>query len=137
MTLTKEDYEAHDRWVAQLKADFPAALSGHLPFGIECGKGWDKPIRQALATFEACGAKILQWKEKFGVSRVYYNLPQSADIWQKIACRMADDQATSLSAKTCETCGQPGEAVLTGGWRSTLCKICRKTNSEPMGSELI
>lgn len=55
-----------------------------------------------------------QIKEKFGTLRFYYT---GGDDYIDGLVRMAE----SMSAVTCETCGNPGERH-GGGWVTTLCK---------------
>ncbi len=55
-----------------------------------------------------------QVKEKFGTLRFYYS---GGDDYISGLCSMAE----SMSAVTCEECGNPGKTV-GGGWLTTLCK---------------
>ena len=55
-----------------------------------------------------------QVKEKFGTLRFYYS---GGDEYISGLCSMAE----SMSAVTCEECGNPGKTV-GGGWITTLCK---------------
>ena len=55
-----------------------------------------------------------QVKEKFGTLRFYYS---GGDDEINGMVRMAE----SMSAVTCEECGNPGKTV-GGGWLTTLCK---------------
>ena len=55
-----------------------------------------------------------QVKEKFGTLRFYMDGKSVPGINEAI------NKAESLSAVTCEVCGQPGK-IRTGGWISCLC----------------
>jgi hypothetical protein len=55
-----------------------------------------------------------QVKEKFGTLRFYYS---GGDDYVSGLVSMAE----SMSAVTCEECGNPGKQV-GGGWITTLCK---------------
>jgi pyruvoyl-dependent arginine decarboxylase (PvlArgDC) len=57
-----------------------------------------------------------QVKEKFGTLRFYYT---GGDEHISGMVRMAE----SMSAVTCESCGNPGEQTR-GGWIKTTCKPC-------------
>ena len=59
-----------------------------------------------------------QVKEKFGTLRFYYT---GGDEYIAGLVSMAE----SMSAVTCETCGNPGEQTR-GGWIKTICKPCTK-----------
>ena len=59
-----------------------------------------------------------QVKEKFGTLRFYYT---GGDEYIDGLVSMAE----SMSAVTCETCGNPGEQTR-GGWIKTICKPCTK-----------
>jgi hypothetical protein len=60
----------------------------------------------------------VQVKEKFGTLRFYYN---GGDDFINGLERMAE----SMSAVTCEDCGNPG-TITTGGWIRTLCETHKK-----------
>jgi hypothetical protein len=59
-----------------------------------------------------------QVKEKFGTLRFYY---YGGDDY----CRGAESMAASMTARTCEDCGNPGK-LLTQGWHRTLCETHAK-----------
>lgn len=83
----------------------------------------DYTVSSALAALEkgtelkvphACHQVIaVQVKEKFGTLRFYYD---GGDEY----VRALDNMAESMSARTCEVCGNPGK-VYRDGWHSTLC----------------
>jgi hypothetical protein len=56
----------------------------------------------------------VQVKEKYGTLRFYYD---GGDLYIDGLANMAE----SISAVTCEVCGNPGKLV-GGGWVRTLCK---------------
>ena len=60
--------------------------------------------------------KLDQVKEKFGTLRFYYT---GGDDYVRGLVSMAE----SMSAITCETCGNPGEQTR-GGWIKTICQSC-------------
>jgi len=60
----------------------------------------------------------VQVKEKFGTLRFYYN---GGDDFINGLERMAE----SMSAVTCEECGNPG-TITKGGWIRTLCETHKK-----------
>lgn len=68
---------------------------------------------------EACPQVIAsQVKEKFGTLRFYY---YGGDDY----CRGLESMAESMTARTCEDCGNPGR-LLTQGWFRTLCETHAK-----------
>lgn len=82
------------------------------------GRGWwhiMSRLLMRLRLVEVPEDGIAQIKEKFGGLRVYLEEPNSA------AYKYIED-AEGLCAKTCEVCGEPGEAR-EGGWIKTLCDI--------------
>jgi hypothetical protein len=108
-------------------------------WGFECGDGWFTILDQLMGNIQhhidwnnknfEKGYKqykqvpqvtLDQVKEKFGTLRFYY---QGGDDEISGMVRMAE----SMSAVTCEQCGNPGT---TGGqgWISTLCETHRNKN---------
>jgi hypothetical protein len=108
-------------------------------WGFECGDGWFTILDQLMGNIQhhidwnnknfEKGYKqykqvpqvtLDQVKEKFGTLRFYY---QGGDDEISGMVRMAE----SMSAVTCEECGNPGT---TGGqgWISTLCETHRNKN---------
>ncbi len=91
------------------------------------GDGWVS-ILDALATrLIALGwdRKLLQVREKFGLLRFY---PESGLTHEMQA---AVEEAISLSAKTCEDCGEPGVAQ-EGDWVRTLCDACQARRGDQL-----
>jgi len=101
-------------------------------FGIECGDGWFPLIEELCSKIEEVivslpdeerrGTYALQIKEKFGELRFYMSACN-----EKIDALI--DEATSLSLKTCERCGELGK-IRTDGWYRTLCDHHEKEWSE-------
>lgn len=106
-----------------------------------CGEGWCnildeffQNVKNILDFFNIpynCFT-ISQYKEKFGVLRLYWNLVNKDDEGNQLyldevlntACNQISKAlyiTTTESGRTCEVCGEPGE--LTGKyWLQTLCK---------------
>ena len=72
----------------------------------------DQPLREVEQP--VCQVTLDQVKEKFGTLRFYYS---GGDDYISGLVSMAE----SMSAVTCEECGNPGKQV-GGGWITTLCK---------------
>jgi hypothetical protein len=106
-------------------------------WGFECGDGWFKILDSLMSNIQhytdwnndnfAKGYKqykqvpqvtLDQVKEKFGTLRFYYT---GGDEHISGMVRMAE----SMSAVTCESCGNPGEQTR-GGWIKTVCKPCNQ-----------
>jgi len=104
-------------------------------WGFECGDGWynilnllmsniqhhidwnNKNFEKGYKQYKQVPQVTLdQVKEKFGTLRFYYT--GGDDVIDGMV-RMAE----SMSAVTCETCGNPGEQTH-GGWIKTTCKPC-------------
>lgn len=129
---------------------------GQILRGIECGKGWEKPVKQLLKALDFhlnkncyipnpdpdgehkyikdpnAYIKIFQIKEKFGEVRCYAQA--NSDGLQ----RLVDKCVAKLEARcelTCEGCGAVGLDFISSrsGWVVCLCSNCRENNS---GSQL-
>lgn len=97
-------------------------------WGFECGNGWYNIINslcnniQSHIDWKAKQGVVVeqvvadQVKEKFGTLHFYYS---GGDDTIAGMVRMAE----SMSAVTCEDCGNPGETQ-GGGWLRTICKPC-------------
>jgi hypothetical protein len=104
-------------------------------WGFECGDGWynilnllmsniqhhidwnNKNFEKGYKQYKQVPQVTLdQVKEKFGTLRFYYT---GGDEYIRGLVSMAE----SMSAVTCETCGNPGEQTH-GGWIKTTCKPC-------------
>ncbi|WIE81015.1 TraR/DksA family transcriptional regulator [Curtobacterium sp. MCSS17_016] len=89
---------------------------------VECGDGWfpllrrlDSALRNIDPNYEA-----LQVKEKFGTLRFYAStIGLDEDASSQFHKLIAD--AEGESARTCETCGQPGSLRNDRRWLKTLC----------------
>lgn len=95
-------------------------------WGFECGDGWYELIRQLSEKLtklikefpkeEQSDFRALQVKEKYGTLRFYLTAGTDA-IFDAI------DEASSSSAKICESCGRPGR-IRGEGWLLTRCDGC-------------
>ena len=100
---------------------------------FECGDGWfdlidslSHQIEKLLVGYGSVENEetmyAIQVKEKFGTLRFYMSAytDQMEDLMDQIEDLIEDAQ--SLSAKTCEVCGQPGS--LNGGpWYRCVCDV--------------
>jgi hypothetical protein len=97
-------------------------------WGFECGDGWYNILNSLMGNIqghidwknkkeEVVPQVILdQVKEKFGTLRFYYT---GGDDYIRGLVSMAE----SMSAITCESCGNPGKQTH-GGWIKTICEPC-------------
>ncbi len=122
--------------VAKLLAAGPRffANSENGPFsqrGFEIGRGWIDLVCEMARSIEAVldtlapedQAKIycVQCKEKFGELRIYYR--GRNNMISNIV-----DRTTSISAVTCETCGNPGRIVSPlGRYMFATCQACLRS----------
>ena len=89
-----------------------------LPYGIECGKGWEQLLDDLSQVLVALGpVTVRQVKEKFGQLRFYYT---GGNAGVNCAVRMAE----RLSCYTCEECGRAGRHRTDRAWWVTLCDGC-------------
>jgi hypothetical protein len=115
----------------KLFADFPTLFEYRsnrmypMAFGIEHGDGWYGILRAACVLIDRHEKqrsepqfRFTQVKEKFGTLRLYN---AGFDDYTDGVVEMAE----SMSAVTCEQCGDPGTQNK-DGWISTLCEGCRK-----------
>ncbi|MYZ42542.1 hypothetical protein [Schauerella aestuarii] len=100
-----------------------------LPWGLECGVGWDAllasmfdKIEPVLAVAPKSKFRPLQIKEKFGALRFYYEA-KGFDKESQAKISAAVDEAETASQRTCEVCGQPGKIRRTN-WIRTVCDSC-------------
>ena len=93
-----------------------------MPFGFECGNGWEPLIRRLSARL---GPDVVatQVKEKWGGLRFYVDGATDAD-------HAAIDAAERESYVTCEECGEAGRER-NDGWIKTLCDPCASGGSLP------
>jgi len=106
-------------------------------WGVECGDGWynilnslmsniqhhidwnNTNVEKEYTQYKQVPQVILdQVKEKFGTLRFYYT---GGDDYIRGLVSMAE----SMSAITCETCGNPGEQTHSV-WIKTTCKPCER-----------
>ena len=110
-------------------------------WGFECGDGWFNILDQLMGNIQhhidwnntnfdkgykqykqVPQVTLDQVKEKFGSLRFYYT---GGDDYISGMVTMAE----SMSAITCETCGNPGKQTH-GGWIKTICKPCETAREE-------
>lgn len=105
--------------------------------GIECGKGWKKPVEDFLESLDwhtkhnlkdkqPNEIKIFQIKEKFGRVRAYVDKPEHID--SIIECTIG--RLEGKCELTCENCGRIGNAdgselTPTEGWIAYVCEECK------------
>lgn len=68
--------------------------------------------------------KLTQCKEKFGTLSYYVSLGKTSDdILPETLSKVNEliDEATLLSSKTCDMCGEPGELHKQDYWIATRC----------------
>lgn len=129
--------ESTDRLDA-MRDRFPRVFKGaQLPWGLECGPGWDELLVDLLAQLDAILAKhptlrfrLVQIKEKFGSLRFYVSFDEGTedDIAQKDLVKVvfaAIQDAQKKSARTCERCGTPSVIREIGSVATTVCPKCR------------
>jgi len=104
-------------------------------WGFECGDGWYNILNALMGNIQhhidwnnqnfekgytqykqVPQVTLDQVKEKFGTLRFYYT---GGDDYVRGLVTMAE----SMSAITCETCGNPGTQTR-GGWIKTICEPC-------------
>jgi hypothetical protein len=112
-----------------INGQFPPLTHSLMSFGCECRDGWFdiiynclKGIKEFNNTFlknpDDYKIAVMQIKEKYGTLRIYTNY--SYDEIDKLI-----EDATKLSAKTCEVCSSIENVYPTkSGWIQTLCEKC-------------
>jgi len=104
-----------------------------MAWGFECGDGWYDIIDilcheiqhhidwkgKDLSEYERESLQVVadQVKEKYGTLRFYYS--GGDEIVEGLV-----SMAESMTHRTCEDCGCPGEQTHTG-WVKTLCEKCK------------
>ncbi|RLF88120.1 hypothetical protein DRN34_00090 [Thermococci archaeon] len=91
-----------------------------MAYGLSVGEGWYKIIDELSAKLEPLGAVAMQVKEKFGGLRFYIG---GIDKDKSDEAYAAITAAEVKAAKTCESCGEPGERK-GSGWVITMCDKC-------------
>jgi hypothetical protein len=110
------------------------------PGDVWVGQGWRKIVQDTdkLLAYIAPNYQIAQIKEKFGVLRFYFHIPNDDMTEEKLnlVFEIADNIiscAEARSAQTCEDCGVDSRAANISlaprrgvyGWVVTLCDECR------------
>jgi hypothetical protein len=96
------------------------------PFRCGCGDGWHRLISTACWLIDRHASSDFRWcqiKEKFGTLRMYSEGEKSEYVSGVVA------MAESMSAYTCEECGDRGSRRA-GGWVRTLCERCHENEQE-------
>lgn len=146
MTDDKID-ELHKKYpiiLQELHGDPSKTCMSDMHGGIACGNGWYDLLDGLFNWCQWQADKNYypqivaeQIKEKFGTLRFYYRLEENSEIEElkrnssrpEYAERSSDyirgavSFAESMSAKTCERCGQPGK-VRGARWRTCVCDEC-------------
>lgn len=118
----------------ELFQKYPKFLE-NLTFGVECGRGWNGLLDDAIRDILAIQPDVVasQIKEKFGGLRIYLDNVHDEAVYDVV------DRYEILSKRVCQECGEPGK-LIKGGWLVTLCpkhaqeeEECRKSrlNSTP------
>ena len=116
-------------------------------WGFECGDGWYNILNLLMSNIQhhidwnnqnfekgytqykqVPQVTLDQVKEKFGTLRFYYS--GGDDVIDGMV-RMAE----SMSAVTCESCGNPGEQTR-GGWIKTTCQPCKQKREAERAKQL-
>ena len=109
-------------------------------YGVSCDNGWFDIIDNLCAcmqnyvdnTFRRVNGKVIspeqivivQVKEKYGSLRVYFEGGIWPDVLTPYTVQGMTMLAETLSLKTCERCGVPGELRNDNGVYKTLCNHC-------------
>lgn len=90
------------------------------------GEGWFSFTKPVLDALEEHGFKLAQIKEKFGYLRIYVDAPEGASPTLKGAMHAMIAAAESISTRTCEECGAPGQhRLVRNSWWKTRCEECK------------
>ena len=85
------------------------------------GKGWWSLLDEAKDKLKEQGAKIIDYKEKYGELIIY------TDVINDEINKITDD-IEKQSSQICEFCGKEGHTVEMknglGGWLKTVCSDC-------------
>jgi hypothetical protein len=112
-----------------VERDLPMSQTA-MCWGFSCGDGWFNIINNLCANIQSHidwknkneevvkQVVVQQVKEKFGTLRFYYT---GGDEYIAGLVSMAE----SMSACTCESCGNPGKQT-GGGWIRTICTPCNE-----------
>lgn len=127
------------------KIDFDGKLA-RLGYGFECGDGWFNLIHDLcekihhLSIIHDVHPYVRQVKEKFGTLSFYYGLEgmeYGIDVDPLIeagnaAIFEAVQEASELSATTCEDCGKPAE-MRKDNWIRVTCDDCESVRRKQRG----
>ncbi len=107
------DDAANLAWGEEIRKAYPEYFTTY----PECGKGWDKIIRDFFDVVvkqvpNAADFSLLQLKEKFGELRIYFSLSENVSDEARQAVHEAYDVASRASLNTCEVTGEPGQLVV-------------------------
>lgn len=145
------EQELYDRFPEQFRQKDLSVTESCMPWGMECGDGWFPLIRTMCGLIrghidgvisnntyvdkciaegkeppyprrEVPSLEFVQVKEKFGELCAYYD---GGDDFMAGVVSMAE----SMSAITCEQCGNAGKRR-GGGWIVTLCDECDSGGNE-------
>jgi len=113
----------------KLIKDFPDLFIGKdldikqnlMCFGCECDDGWFQIIYDFCKKANGSGHIFTQIKEKYGYLCLYMDSYTDEML-------EAYDEATELSLKTCELCGDKADLCHKGIWLKTLCQKCMIEN---------
>lgn len=85
------------------------------------GKGWWSLLDEAQEKLKRQGAKIIEYKEKYGVLKIYTDITNNE-------IHKITDNIEKRSSHICEFCGKEGHTVEMknglGGWLKTVCSDC-------------
>lgn len=114
--ITEKEFEEYLVSINGLKNGYYPDRPNIVSNICECNNGWLELIKNLIEELIAAGwnKEICQIKEKFGGLRFYIN-EGSDEVFDIIS------KYESLSYKTCELCGEPGE-TRSGNWIRTLCE---------------
>jgi len=117
--MNKEQFEKYLESIGGLENGyFPNKPPIKSRYFFSVNDGWLQLLKDMIEELVANGwdKQICDVKEKFGGLRFYTNAVNSK-------CQDIVSKYESLSFKTCETCGEPGE-VRPSAWILTLCDKC-------------
>ena len=109
-------------------------------WGFECGNGWFNILDQLMGNIQhhidwknkkeevVAQVTLDQVKEKFGTLRFYYS---GGDDYISGMVSLAE----SMTAVTCEGCGNPGKSR-GGGWIHTYCDPCEEARNQEYKKEI-
>lgn len=116
--------EAAEDLLGCLRASYPA-----VPMGCSCPPGWARLVEaccraivEALPPEALAGARLDEWKEKYGSWRWDIVAPATTPDQRASLTALLDDALVAASERTCEECGRSGRLRIgPGGWWTPLC----------------